>query len=451
MFSRYVARRYLRSKLALTIVCVLGITLGVAVLNIVLSVMTGFSELLKKSVRGSLSDIIITSNYLNGFENYKKIIEGLEKLDGVEACTPRVEGFALALIESQNFQQPFSQYCRFIGIDPQREPKVSKFAEYVGAGLTREEKKLLSPEEKKARIGVNRDFKLYGREVHNAAIAGFDMINPYRLQPGDRIRIYTHDPENQPSSAAFTVVNTFKSGLFDYDSSTIYLTLEAAQRLRKLIDKQPDGREIRYVTNINVKVQDPRRLEETKDAIEEWLSDNKIKLGFDQKTSFLVRTWKQEKAQFLAAVELETNLMAVILMVVLVIACFQITSLLSLVATQKTHDIGILRAVGASRGEIMKIFVSYGVFVGLIGATLGLVFSALFIHYLDSVEALVGHFTGFKPFNREIYNFDRIPRKYDPIYMTAFWCLGVGAAILASLFPAYKAGRMHPIEALRYE
>jgi len=430
-------------------VCVLGITLGVMVLNIVLSVMTGFTELLRRSVRGSLSDIIITSNYLNGFDNYEAIIEGLEKIEGVRACTPRVEGFALALIEKQGFH-PFSQYCRFIGIDPEREPKVSKYAEYVGAGLSKDQKELLTDKQKKARIGVNRDFKLNGREIHNPAIPGFEMITPH-LDEGDKLRIYTHDPDNQPAAAEFTVVNTFKSGVFDYDSTTIYIPLEAAQRLRKLVDTY-EGKKTRYVTNINIKITDQAKLEKVAKDIKNWLLQEKWRLGFDSgSVKFRVKTWKMERAPFLAAVELETNLMVVILTVLLIMAGFLIVSLLSLVVTQKTHDIGILRAVGASSWEITKIFLSYGIFVGLIGATLGLLAGALFIFNLDPIEAFIGNFTGFKPFNREIYNFDRIPRKFDPFYLSLFWTFGVVTAILASLIPAFKAGRLRPIEALRYE
>jgi len=193
-------------------------------------------------------------------------------------------------------------------------------------------------------------------------------------------------------------------------------------------------------------VDDPANIDVVKQQLRDWLDDNAWNLG-----NFTVNTWRDERANFLTAVDLERKLQVILMGLILLVSAFLIMALLSMVVSQKTRDIGILRAVGASRWSIMKVFLGYGFFIGLVGATLGLACSLQFLYSLDTIEAFIGHITGFKPFNREIYNFDRIPREYNVAYMATTYIFGVVTSVAASLYPAVKAAAMKPINALRYE
>jgi len=531
MLAPFVTRRYLLGKFWVTIVCVLGILCGVFVLNLVLSVMTGFSSLLKSSIRETLSDIKLSNQSINGFENYEKLMTEIGKIEHVAAVAPRVEGFAVALVEKEH-RTYSTEYCRLIGVDPELEGQISSFRKYVGAGLTERNKKfmkeflgrtrltrealdywtstaqdivpskdlnvlsgsvgkVLGREEmevltkvagdtlnqterdilvrnagvrlsrrakvrllaqaKESRLGINADFKLDGNEVADfPVIPGFEMMWRPRIDRGDKVTLFSFDEEHEPTYMRFTAVNTFRTGVWEYDRRTIYTTLRAAQKFRRFYHRDESGKISGWrVTNLNVKVDDPANLEKARRNIRNWFETEAWRYGVYEE--FLVWTWKEERAPYLAAVDLETNLMIVLLAFILFVAGFLIVSLLTLIVNQKTRDIGIMRAVGSSGREIMKIFLGYGLLVGLIGSALGLALSCLAIHNLDGIEAIVGQITGFKPFNREIYNFDRIPREYNLFYMALFFVFGVVTSLAASLYPAVRASRMQPINALRYE
>jgi lipoprotein-releasing system permease protein len=164
-----------------------------------------------------------------------------------------------------------------------------------------------------------------------------------------------------------------------------------------------------------------------------------------------VRTWEQKQGPLLAAVEIESAILNVLLFLIITVAGFGILAIFFMIVVEKTKDIGILKALGASSSGVMSIFLSYGLSLGLVGSGVGATIGLLFVHYINEIETAISMITGRKVFDERIYYFPRIPTHVEP--MMVFW-VAFGAvliAVLASILPARRASQLHPVRALRYE
>jgi lipoprotein-releasing system permease protein len=259
------------------------------------------------------------------------------------------------------------------------------------------------------------------------------------VRPGDDVMISTVSA-GRPEPVRFhaTVVDVFKSGMSEYDSNLVFCNLEELQRVRGMIDPENnDG----AITSIQIKLKNYDRAAEVVKRLQANLPPG----------LFSVRTWEQKQGPLLAAVEIEKAILNVLLFLIITVAGFGILAIFYMIVVEKTRDIGILKALGASSRGVMTIFLSYGLALGVVGSGVGVAIGLLFVHYIDDIEKGLSHITGRKIFDETIYYFPNIPTDVSPAMVVWVALAAVTIAVLASVLPARRAARLHPVEALRYE
>ncbi|HEX6987754.1 MAG TPA: FtsX-like permease family protein, partial [Planctomycetaceae bacterium] len=315
------------------------------------------------------------------------------------------------------------------------------------------------------------------------------------VRPGDDVKLSTIGSGRPPEPVHFdaTVVDVFKSGMSEYDSNLVFCDLEYLQMVRGMVDPQPGaplrvGQDVQWVeggrnttgrvvaldlaggtvrvrpdfgdsgaehvlstaavtpvarsvTSIQIKLKDFRDA----DAVVE-----KLKAAFPPEM-YRVQTWEQKQGPLLAAVEVESTILNVLLFLIIAVAGFGILAIFFMIVVEKTRDIGILKALGASRRGVMTIFLSYGLGLGIVGSGVGTVLGLLFVRYINEIEKVVTAISGRKVFDERIYYFPEIPTSVSPLMV--FWVAAgaIAIAVLASILPARRAAGLHPVEALRYE
>ena len=260
--------------------------------------------------------------------------------------------------------------------------------------------------------------------------------------PGHDVTLHTVKagrPESQSWRA--TVVDVFKSGMCEYDSNLVFCNIEELQRARGMLlaDKQ-DWKE-GNITSLQL------RLKNYTDApkVVELLRTN---LSLHR---YQVVTWESKQGPLLEAVEVESAILNVLLFLIIAVAGFGILAIFTMIVVEKTRDIGILKALGASGRGVMSIFLGYGLALGVVGAGAGVGLGLLFVRYINQVEAGLSWVTGRKVFDETIYYFKEIPTNVRPGMVFSVALGAIVIAVLASVFPARRAAALQPVQALRYE
>ncbi len=259
------------------------------------------------------------------------------------------------------------------------------------------------------------------------------------VRPGDDVMISTVSA-GRPEPVRFhaTVVDVFKSGMSEYDSNLVFCNLTELQRVRGMIDPENnDG----AITSIQIKLKNYDRAAEVVKRLQAALPPG----------LFSIRTWEQKQGPLLAAVEIEKAILNVLLFLIITVAGFGILAIFYMIVVEKTRDIGILKALGASSRGVMTIFLSYGLALGVVGSGVGVAIGLLFVHYIDEIEKGLSKLTGRKIFDETIYYFPNIPTDVNPAMVVWVALAAVTIAVMASVLPARRAARLHPVEALRYE
>lgn len=264
----------------------------------------------------------------------------------------------------------------------------------------------------------------------------------YMVRPGNDVKISTVTA-GTPSAAYFdaTIVDVFKSGMSEYDSNLVFCNIEHLQHIRRMVRPNADGSESRAITSVQIKLKDYRQADKVMEILR----------GEFPPDRYTVRTWEQKQGPLLAAVDVESSILNILLFLIITVAGFGILAIFFMIVVEKTRDIGILKALGASSHGVMSIFLSYGLSLGIVGSGVGVIAGLLFVHYINQIEAFITIVTGRKVFDEKIYYFKEIPTHIDPF--TILW-VALGAitiAVLASVLPARRAARLQPVKALRYE
>jgi lipoprotein-releasing system permease protein len=260
-----------------------------------------------------------------------------------------------------------------------------------------------------------------------------ELQEEYVLKPGDEITLTTVGGEKMtPVFDNFIVVDYFKSDMSEYDSQYVFVPLDYLQHLRTMGDR---------VTSIQLKLKD---YSEAKNVVQA------LQILF-KKDNLVVQTWEDKQGPLLQAIAIEKGILNVLLFMIIAVAGFGILAIFSMIVAEKTRDIGILKSLGASNGGVMKIFLGYGLLLGVLGAVLGSVIGVYLTQNINEVEKWLTWATGQELFDRKIYYFNEIPTNIQPLMIVLVNLGAVLIAVLFSVLPAMRAALLHPVRALRYE
>jgi lipoprotein-releasing system permease protein len=468
MYKYLLCWRYLRTRY-IALASIISVMLGVATMIVVNSVMAGFSTMMEERLHGTLSDIIVESFSLNGFDNPDEVMAAIEEAagDDIEALAPSLQLFGYALIPVGG-GGPLTREVQIIGVRPQDRARVSDFAEYL---IHQPRDGQSEPTPAEPSFHVRDEFRLntYAGQVYqqtdpddpfadilkqdmealvpaDGMILGYALGTVHRPETGEDMyiapegsKVILHFPSAGKTPEArtgeFTVVSYFKSGMSEYDSMQVFVPIERLQFLRG-----QDG----FVNQIQVRVRPGADLATVAQAI-------RVKLEGKWPTRFLTSTWEQKQGPLLAAVQVEQNILNILLFFIIAVAGFGILGIFSMIVVEKTKDIGILKALGASDAGVRGIFLGYGLTLGMVGSLVGMTGGLLFVKYINEIEDGLSVLTGREVFDDSIYYFPEIPTLVEPL--TVAWIVGgtLLIAVAASVWPAQRAARMHPVRSLRYE
>lgn len=411
-FEFFISRRYLKSRQKqafislITLLSIAGVTIGVMALIVVIAVMSGFESDMKFRILGVESHIILM-RYGGNFTDYLKIVKKIEKTDGVVSATP----FVYTQIILRSSSGVSGAVLR--GIDPDSVGKVIKILdknalEEISKGNDDE----LTQGKTPMIPGV-----ILGKELaKNLGVKKDDIL--YIISPRGMVSPIGH----LPAMKRFKVVGVFESGIYDYDEALAYIHIKQAQNILRMKDS---------VTGIEIHVED---IYKAKDIAEKIVRD----IGFP----YWAKDWTQLNQTLFSALKLEKTVMFIILTLIILVAAFNIAGTLIMVVMEKTKDIAILKAMGATNKNIRKIFVYKGMIIGAVGTVLGEILGYTLCGLLKRYK--------FIELPSDIYYISTLPVKIEFFDTLLIALAAMIICYLATIYPANQAARLNPVEAFRY-
>lgn len=416
-FERMVAWRYLRARRKEGIISLIagfsiaGICLGVATLIIVMAVMNGFREDLLGRILGLNGHVGVSSATQRSLGDFDAVADRLRAIEQVVRVTPIVEGQAMATVRGR----AGGVLVRGVrGRDLRTHPILAK-------SITQGD--LLKFGEK--------------RNGLDDILVGSRFAEQYGLSVGSRVTLIAPQSRTTafgtvPRLKSFRVRAVFNIGMYQYDSSYLFVPLQAAQSFFRVAKDK--------VSNLEVMLTSP-----------DDVGDVRTKIGDATRVPVRILDWQRANESFFNAVQVERNVMFLILTLIVVVAAFNVISGLIMMVKDKGRDIAILRTMGATRGMIMRIFLLSGMSVGVIGTFAGFGLGLVFCDNIDIVKSWIESLTGSELFRAEIYFLAQLPAKIDPMEVAVVVTMALTLSFIATLYPAWRAARLDPIEALRYE
>ncbi len=508
MYKLLLSWRYLRTRY-IALASIISVTLGVGTLIVVNSVMAGFAHEMHVRLKGILSDIVFESHSLDGFTRPDWHQEEIRKVAGDDLLSMTTAVHVPAIVHIKARGQLIPRQVMLIGVDEATYGDVSQFREYllhaenrrklsfqlrengygdkdhplppsgwqhrrVAAALERE---YLQQQEEMYResqrleesqpLPLNGDPKIprspfadakpdaeegeefdKSKEQYTGAILGIALgcikqrdpegkVKDYYLcRPGDDVTVTFASAGQKPQALnqQFTVVDFYESKMSEYDSGFVFVPLKALQEARGMTDA---------VTTIQLKLRPGADLNAIRD---------KLRARFPaEEYPYRIQTWRDMQGPLLAAVQMETTLLNILLFLIIAVAGFGILATFFMIVVEKTKDIGILKALGAPSRGVMSIFLSYGFSLGLVGSGAGMIGGLLFVVYINDIAKVIEWMTGHEVFDPTVYYFSQIPTIIEPMTVLGVVFGAVLIAVLASVLPALRAARLHPVQALRYE
>jgi lipoprotein-releasing system permease protein len=410
-FERMVARRYLRARRqegslsVIAIFSVIGIALGVATLIVVMAVMNGFRADLLSRILGINGHLTVFADQ-GAIEDYDSTTLRLRQIIGVSSVVPQIQGQVMVTSGGR----ALGGLVR--GVRPDTLTGRALIANNIVAGSLGE---------------------FQGEDV---VLLGSRLARRLGLAVGDKVTLVSPRGTQTvmgtiPRMKTYRIAALFQIGMYEYDSSFVYMPLQAAQIYFQLPER---------VNAIELFVEDPEEIAEMRNHI-------RTALGGDFRTV----DWQQANSSFFSAVQVERNVMALILTLIILVATFNIISGQIVLVRDKGHDIAILRTMGATRGMILRIFLMTGTFIGVVGTFFGCLVGVLLAQNIEVIRTLLQTLTGTELFPAEIYFLSHLPSKIDPAEVMAVAVVAFALSFLATLYPSWRAARLDPVEALRYE
>jgi lipoprotein-releasing system permease protein len=409
----FIARRYLSSRRGtrllslITLIAMGGVFVGVMALIVVTAVMTGLQNDLREKILGTNPHIWLTSYGDNmRMEGWKDVLERARRVKGVEAAAPFVHT-EVGLSNAAGY----AEGAILRGIDPAAPgPAVTDIVAKIRRG----------------------EVKLGPTQSGNPPIVlGEELADRFGVFPGDIVTVSSFQGGAmtplgypQPRMQHFEVVGRFRTGMYEYDNKFTYTTLSAAQQVTRLDDA---------VTGIEIRVDDPMRADEVARRLETALG------GWPYRT----QDWKEMNASLFSALKLEKLAMAIILLLIVVVAAFNIVSTLVMVVADKTREIGILKSMGLRAKQVQRIFLLQGVVIGTVGSVLGAGVGLFLTWLLDRYQ--------FIKLPGDVYFVDRLPVAFDWADIALILFLSLVISFVATIYPARQAAKLFPVEAIRHE
>lgn len=500
MYKLLLCWRYLRTRY-LAFACIISVMLGVATLIVVNSVMNGFSTKLRGLLHSVLSDVVIEAHTLEGFADPYGKIDRIQKdpylTEEIEAMTVTLETVAMIQYRHSNGEIA-TRPVRVVGIDIMTRSEVGGFWENLAsykehkakgepippptfavpkeiehAYINAEERIKMDrelapyfPKQDKidGNFGIPKEMQgLFAKDperrnppppepvphvqrVPKGAMVGH-LIAFYKykdpetgkpregqaIRPGDAIVLTTVSGQRlSPVYDSFIVVDFFQSEMSEYDANCVFVPLEHLQALRNMENR---------ASNILIKLKNYDHAESVTKALAKIFANEPVGIA----------TWEEKQGPLLKAIDIEKGILNVLMFMIIAVAGFGILAIFSMIVSEKTRDIGILKALGASSGGVMKIFLGYGLLLGLVGALLGTLLGLEITWHINEVEAFIAMLTGSKVFQPDIYYFQEIPAQVSPFAVAIADLGAVAIATVFSILPALRAAMLHPVTALRYE
>ncbi|MBK9953976.1 MAG: lipoprotein-releasing ABC transporter permease subunit [Rhodocyclaceae bacterium] len=411
-YEYWVGLRYTRAKRRnhfisfISLISMLGVGLGVAALIVVLSVMNGFQKELRTRILGVASHIQI-SGVTGELDDWTKTLRGVIQHPRVQAAAPYVQAQGMLSFD----QQVRGTVVR--GILPEAEEKTADFARHMKAGRLED----LAPGE----------FNM---------VLGMELARALGVRIGDKVTLIA--PQGLVTPAAvlprlkqFNVTGVFEVGMFEFDSGLALIHMNDAQKLYRMDDR---------VSGVRLKVDDLFAAPRIGRELLRYLD-----------ADALVSDWTRSHANFFRAVQIEKNMMFLILLLIVAVAAFNIVSTLVMAVTDKQADIAILRTLGASPGGIMKVFIVQGAMIGTIGLGLGVAGGVLLALNIETVVPAIERALGIQFLAKDVYYISDLPSDLQWRDVGIITGVSFLLTLVATLYPSWRASRINPAEALRYE
>jgi lipoprotein-releasing system permease protein len=411
-FERMIAWRYLKARRKEAFISViagfsfLGILLGVATLIVVMAVMNGFRTELLTRILGINGHLIVQSMD-RPLDDYEELSKKLSGISGVTYAMPVVEGQTLA-------------------------------SGKVGAGTGALVRGVRSEDIKKIKLIAQtiKQGSLDGFGTDGGVAIGTRMAENLGLGLGDNLTLISPDGDVTPLGVtprvkAYPVTAIFEIGMAEYDASIVFMPLTEAQAYFN-----SDGK----VQSIEIVANDPDKTDELRPQVEA-IADRQL----------MLTDWKQRNTTFFSALQVERNVMFMILTLIVLVAALNIISGLIMLVKDKGRDIAILRTMGATRGMILRIFLMTGAAIGVSGTIGGVLLGFLIVLNVERIRQFFSWLSGTVIFNPELYFLSTLPAKMNPGETVTVILMALALSFLATLFPAWRAAKLDPVEALRYE
>jgi lipoprotein-releasing system permease protein len=413
-YEWFIGLRYLKAKRKqtfisiITIISIVGVTVGVMALIIVLAVMSGFEKTLKEKILGTQAHLVVLKASQEGMDHYEETLKKVQEVRGVVSASPFI--FNQVMLSSE------SNVSGVVvkGVDPDREGKVTELAYNMKAGSLQDLKEAVESESPGIILGVELAKNL-GVSLNDA----IQMVSP--LSTMGMI----------PKMKRFRVVGIFYSGMYEFDTTFAYTSIKSAQRFFNMDS---------HVTGIEIKTNEIYKVKEIGKEIRK-------KLGFP----FYTKDWMEMNRNLFSALKLEKIAMFIILVLIVLVAAFNIISTLIMVVMEKHKDIAILKSMGAPSKGILKIFIIEGGVIGVVGTIFGMILGLGAAFNLEKITGFVENLFGFKILSSDVYYIDKLPSQVNPMDVAMIVTTAILISLLATLYPAWRASKLDPAEALRYE
>jgi lipoprotein-releasing system permease protein len=433
-FSLFLALRYLKPRgtfvSVITLLSLAGVALGTWLLVVVISVMTGFDMELRRKVLGFDAHVLVTSDQV--VRDWRPLDDQIQKQPHVIATAPFVQGPVIVEFNNQRLAP------KIRGIDPEREQRVTDIKSAIKEGafdLSADENgdsnKVLMGRELANGLGVGVGDKVIVYSPGNISAIVDELNKADAEAKAGRPPKSLQDLRQMVLPAELTVTGIFESGRFVYDAEFLLVPLHVGQELYGLGDD---------LHGITVRTDDPYKAPDVKRELLKVVPPD-----------LNVLTWIDMNAQLFDAIRLERNVMFVLLLSIFVVAAFGIMSSLITKTVQKTREIGVLKALGASPWQIVWVFLTQAVIVGVIGNLIGLVMGLLAIRFRNEFKEFLAHALHIEIFPAAIYQFTELPAEVVPKDVALICVSAIILSTLAALVPAIVAARLDPVKALRYE